>query len=81
MNITDELKNKLKNGVEFDEALAYLREIEASPVQVINAIKETKNISLGEAKALFVESEAWRDVASEADKMHEKLINQIEKDF
>ncbi len=75
------LKEKLENGATFEEVLVYLRENNVSPVETIKAIKEVKNISLGEAKELFVDSKAWHDVAVEADKMHQDIIDAIEKDF
>jgi len=81
MNCSEELQNQLDNGSSLEEALLYLRKNDKTPIETIKAIKEVKNIGLGEAKELFASSNAWKDVAKETDKMHQELIDENEKNF
>jgi len=71
---TEQLESALTSGLSLEAALGQLRSNGAHPTDVIKAIRQVKQISLGEAKVVFSQSTAWALEVSQGDKLHEELI-------
>jgi hypothetical protein len=72
-------KLKLDSGSSLEEAILHLRMMGASPMEIMKALMQTKRISLGEAKMILGKSEAWKDMARNADKMHKRILTTIKR--
>jgi hypothetical protein len=73
------LKLKLDSGSSLEEAILHLRMLGASPIEIIKALMQTKRINLGEAKMILGKSDAWKEIARNAGKLHKRVLTTIRK--
>lgn len=73
------LKSAVTAGSSLEAGLVQVRNLGATPVEAIKAIREVKGVSLGEAKQIFSLSPAWSRESEAADALHEQLAALTEK--
>jgi hypothetical protein len=79
MNFETELIKCYANGLSDDDALSKLKEVGASPIECISALRSVKNITLGEAKRIFSICPSWRVESKHATEMHSEIEKAISK--
>lgn len=63
-----------------EEALDSLHAAGASPIYAIKALRNGRDLSLGDAKTKLMESPAWHAEAAAANRLHEQLDKLLEED-
>ncbi len=75
-----DLSKMIESGIELNEALGQLREMGASSIKTIKAIRDAQGVSLGEAKIIFSDCPAWALEVEAAQELHDEIIEALENE-
>lgn len=77
MKILEEIARESES---VEEALAALHDAGATPGHAIKALRNGRDLSLGDAKAKLMESPAWYAEVESANRLHDKWEELLEED-
>jgi len=60
-------------------ALSLMRRKAVSPIEALKILRELFGMNLADAKMALSTNPAWFDVAEAADKLHQEIIDAVEK--